>query len=76
MKTPNPTPQTPFPPLAGATWELSMRVDYPAAADPKLVRRLEAAGRRLARGAVGGNGKLRKLAGGLEAIAGLFDGAA
>lgn len=63
-----------FPPLAGRTWQLSMRVDFPAAADPELVGRLDRAGRRLARGAVAGNAKLRKLAGGLEAIAGLFDG--
>jgi len=51
-----------------------MRVDFPAAADPELVGRLDRAGRRLARGAGAGDAKLRKLAGGLEAIAGLFDG--
>lgn len=63
-----------FPPVAGATWQLSMRVDYPRSVDPDLVQRLDRAGRRLARGAVASNQKLRKLAGGLEAIAGLFDG--
>ena len=64
----------PFPPLAGGTWELSMRVDYPASADPKIVRRLHGAGRRLQRGVLAAEWKLRRLAIELENIAGLFDG--
>jgi hypothetical protein len=64
----------PFPSLAGKTWELQMRIDYPAATDPALVARLDRAGKRLKRGAVAGKDKLRKLAIELETIAGLFDG--
>lgn len=65
----------PFPPLAGGgTWELSMRVDYPASADPKVVQRLHGAGRRLQRGVLAAEWKLRRLASELETIAGLFDG--
>ena len=64
----------PFPPIAGgSTWELAMSIDLPAAADRKTIERINRAGRRLRRGAVAGEAKLRKLAAGLEAIASLFD---
>ena len=51
-----------------------MRVDYPASADPKVVQRLHGAGRRLQRGVLAAEWKLRRLASELETIAGLFDG--
>ena len=55
-------------------FELAMCVEFPQGADPELVDRLNRAGRRLKRGAVAGKWKLKKLATGLEQLAGLFDG--
>lgn len=67
-------PPLPFPPIAGKAWELRMSIDFPAAADARLVKRLHVAGDRLRRGAVASEAKLRRLVFELEAMAGIFDG--
>jgi len=63
-----------FPSLAGRSTEWDrIRFDYPSAADAKLVGRLEAAGRRLRRGAVLSTPKLNRAVPLAEALASLFD---
>ena len=67
-------PASPSPRVTASSFNLQMQVDFPQGADPDVMQRLEKAGRRLRRGGVAAKWKLKKLAAGLEDLAGLFDG--
>ena len=74
---PGQLPLFPEPALSadGRSFSFGLTVEFPGRVDDDLVQRLAHASRRLRRGGVVSNYKLRKLAKQVEQLATLFDGA-